>query len=624
MKEDRSWIEIDLSNFEHNFNELKRHLAPETKIMQIVKADAYGHGAYQIARKAIASGATFLGVANAQEGLLLRYQNIEKPILILSPSLKHEISIILEHELIPTISDLQFAKDLNDQAQKPVPVHINIDTGIGRSGVEFHKSEEFISQIAKMKNLIVQGVFSHFSSAENDTAFTRLQTERFEKIIHSLKTKPKFIHLANSSGILSANCRLTNSVRSGLLSYGVYADQKQKDQIKLKPVMSFKSRISQIKIAEKGSFIGYNKTYKAEKKLQYAIVPIGYADGYDFLLSNRGKVFINGTICDVIGKISMDMTAIDVSNVKCDIGDEVLLLGGKNSEIPVENLTSLYNGSSYELLCQLGRRAKRYYYENDKLIASSPLLRRDFVSFDYSDEKLNRIIETAIEQRLQSKEISNLIYSDLLKHFFIEHDRDIHYRKDFQHSISFSKHNRKELADYFLVNTTLSFKKKLQNDYFIVACANSERLLEKYFLKQDVEYRWLLDNNLQATLFDVTSVKVENIALYHEMKLKDGCLEIRCYHPELKKMKNLEVEFSISTRTYYPKNSHQLTIYLIEMTKGAEITFNYNDLFEKVDAVSILSGRSKFAQTVYHQNSVTVSSSKNEWLFPTSGVVFIY
>ena len=412
--------------------------------------------------------------------------------------------------------------------------------------------------------------------------------------------------------------------------------------------MTFKSRIGQIKTAEKGESIGYNRSYTAPGKMKYAILPVGYADGYDFMLSNKGKVLIKDKLCGVIGKISMDMIAVDVTELNVNVEDEVVLLGNEHDAIKAENLTSLYNGSSYEILCQVGRRAKRYYYENGKNIASSPLLRRDFVSSDYSDDKLNTVIETAIEQRLQSKEISNLIYSDILKRFFTERDRDIHYRRNFKHTIEFkdstlspfSRGNSKELDNsvlspflrgnkrglkgYYLTNTTLTFTKQLQNDHFYVACANSEKLLEKYFLRKDVEYRWLLDNKLEANLFDVTSAKINDIELYHEMKLKDGCLEIRCHHPQLQELVGKEVEFSISTQTFYPKDSHQLSVYLIEMTQGVEISFVYGNVLKNVEAVPIFSSRSKFPQIKENKGSIMISSQPDEWVFPTSGVVFVY
>lgn len=624
MKEDRSWTEIDLSNFEHNLTELKKRLTSGTAIMQIVKADAYGHGAYQISRKAIECGVAWLGVANVQEGLLLRYQGIEHPILILSPSLESEIELIVQNDLTPTISDLSFARELNDHVSKPTPVHVNIDTGMGRSGINYSEAIETIAALKKLSNIKIEGIFSHFSASENDPEYSQMQSQRFLSILAESKLNPKFIHIANSSAVLSIRCEYANLVRIGLLSYGIYADASQRSKIDLKPVMTFKTHISQIKHAAKGDFVGYNKTFQTQYEMNYAIIPVGYADGYDFLLSNKGKVIINEQLCHLIGKVSMDMIAVDISEVNCRVGDEVILLGGNNEQLAAENTAALFDGLSYELLCQIGRRAKRYYYEQGELIASSPLLRRDFVSFDYDDEKLNTIIEAAIAQRLQSKDISNLLYTELVKRFFTLHDKNIHYRRNFCHYIEFRDHNFKEMQDYFQTNTTLTFTKILQNDYFYVACAEEEAILEKYFLRTDVEYRWLLDKNLEATFFDVASVKINELELYHDMKMADGCLEIRCFHPELAKLKGQEVEFSISTQTFYSKAFRQLPVYLIEMTQGVEIIFNYGNVLKSALAVPIFSGRSKFPEISSGKNEIKVSSQSEEWIFPTSGVVFVY
>ena len=636
MQTERSWTEINLSNFENNLNELKKFISPNVAFMQIVKADAYGHGAYEIAKQAIQCGASFLGVANVQEGMLLRYQGIDIPILILSPSMENEINLIIENNLIPAVSSFEFAQKLAQKNPSKIKVHINIDTGMGRSGISYSRAIEEIKRIQEIENLEIEGIFSHFSSAENDEEYTNMQSEKFNKILSQFDFKPEYIHIANSSGIVTSQNDYANLVRLGLLSYGVYTDNSLKKKINLKPVMTFKSRITQIKTAQKDESIGYNRTYITKHSMKYAILPVGYADGYDFMLSNKGKVLVKGALCDVIGKVSMDMIAVDITELEdISMGDEVVLLGDEHDSIRAESLTSLYSGSSYEILCQIGRRAKRYYKENGKIIASSPLLRRDFVSTDYSDDKLNTIIETAIEQRLQSKEISNLIYSDVLKRFFVEHDKDISYRRNFVHTIEFKastsspfiRGNKRGLKNsYYLTNTTLTFSKQLQNDYFYIACTKNEKLLEKYFLRNDVEYRWLLDNNfdLDANLFDVTSVKVNNIELYHEMKISEGCLEIRCYHPQLKNLIGKEVEFSISTQTYYPKDSHQVSVYLIELTQGAKITFIFGDVLQNVEAVPIFSGRSKFPQISSDGKSITISSKKDEWVFPTSGVVFVY
>ncbi|MBN2461190.1 MAG: alanine racemase [Candidatus Cloacimonetes bacterium] len=627
---ERSWTEINLSNFEHNFNELKRFLRPGINTMQIVKADAYGHGAYQISRKAIACGAVSLGVANSDEGALLRYQGISVQILVLSPSLDHEIESIIEYDLTPSISYLDFAKSLNDYCRKRkiiCKVHVNVDTGMGRSGFNLDKALVAYNQIKKMPNLKIEGIFSHYSASEENIEYTAHQKKVFNEFLDKLKELPPSVHIANSSAVINAADDFSTLVRIGLLSYGIYSDKSIHQLVDLRPVMSFKTRISLIKSAEYGESIGYNRTYIATEKVLYAILPIGYADGYDYLLSNKGYVLISGNLCPVIGRISMDMIAVNISGLDdVHVNDEVILLGEGHERLRAENITALYGGSCYEILCQIGRRAKRYYRENGSTIASSPLLRRDFVSFDYSDGKLNTIIEAAIEQRLQSKQIASLIYKDVLERLFTEKDQKIGYRRNFNHTIRFSETKIRDFQDYFQVNTSLTFTKKLQNDYFYVVCAKNELVLEKYFLRKDVEYRWLLNENfdLGKDFFDITDIRINKIELNTELKIVEGCLEIRCYHSQLADLVDQEVKFSISTRTYYPKNSHQVAVYLIEMTQGAEIQFIYDDLINNIEVVSIFSGKNRYPLISKESDRIKVTIPKDRWILPNSGVVFVY
>ncbi len=477
-KQDRSWTEINLSNFEFNLSQLNKNIPQNVTFMQIVKADAYGHGSVEIAEKAIKCGASFLGVANAEEGKLLRYNNINIPILILSPSFENELEAIVTNNLTPTVSTIQLAKKLNKFSEKKniiTKVHVNFDTGMGRSGFNIEKAKTKYEKIRELKHLHIEGIFSHFSASENDYEFTKMQSEKFEKILNKIEKKPKYIHISNSSGVVNFQNKYSNMVRIGLLSYGIYSDGSMKAKIKLKPVMTFKSKIGQIKTAEVGESIGYNRTFIAKRKIKYAILPIGYADGYDYLLSNKGKVLINGKICDVIGKVSMDMIAVDISKLKnIKIGGIVTLFGGENDKMRVENIASLYRGSSYELLCQIGRRAKRYYYDNGKNIAVSPLMRREFVSSDYSGDKINEIIKKSIEQRFPQTEISKMIYSNILKNYLNEIDQNVYYRKNFVHKIKFEKSQRQNFLEYYKVHTYLTFEKILENDYFYIACAKNE------------------------------------------------------------------------------------------------------------------------------------------------------
>ncbi len=622
---DRSWVEINLDNFEYNVKNLKKFFE-DKKYLQIVKADAYGHGDYQIATKAIELGADFLGVANYQEALLLRFQKIDIPILILSPSLDNEIIPIVNYDLIPSVQSYDFAKKLNEYAkiQKKVPkIHINVDTGMGRSGFYYNDALNEIEKIKKLKNIEIEGIFSHFAASENDTDYTNFQYKRYIDLLKNLSFKPKFTHILNSSGVVNFKENLTNLVRLGLLSYGVYTDKIIQEKIRLKTVMSFFTKISHIKTAYKGESIGYNRTFIADKKIKYAILPVGYADGYDFLLSSKGKVFYKDTLCPVLGKVSMDMIAIDISAVEnAKVGDTVQLLGDKDYRITPESLASYYNGSAYELLCQIGRRAKRYYIDDKSIIDSSPLSRRSFVPSDYSPQKLSDIIETAISHRIKSKEISTIIYKDFLERFFKEKDKNIHYRENFVHKIEFVK----EENGFYKVDTTLEYDKILTNDYFYVNCAKNEKILETFFDNPKVEYRWLLDSKIEISKnkFTVTSVKINDINLNLSTKEKKEYITIKCYHPNLKDLLGKKVKFSISTQTFYPVSSHQLSVYINELTKNIKIIFLHNGYLKKVETVPFFTGNSNFPTVKYIPSGVEIYTKSSDWVFPKSGVVFAY
>lgn len=625
---DRSWTEINLDHFAFNFLNLKDKCMSHQEIMQIVKADAYGHGAVQIAEQALKLGASVLGVANTEEGLLLRFQNIKAPILILSPSLEAEIDTILEYDLIPSISDYSFTCALNEKAKLLniiCPVHIKCNSGMNRNGVRYEAFLTLYHQVKTLSNIQIQGVFSHFSSSENDETFTLLQYQRFIETINTVKNECKYIHISNSSALVNYQFPETNLVRLGLLSYGVYSDEHIKEKIDLKAVMTFKSRISYIGLAKANETIGYNRTYQVKSDTEYAIIPVGYADGYDFLMSGKACVDYFGLSCAVLGKISMDSVIIDISHIKqAKISDEVILLGGDQSFTHAENLAKLYHGSSYELICQIGRRAKRYFIQNETINDQAPILRREFIPKDFSEDKLNHIIHQAIEERIHKKELAEVIYHDILKYFFIDSDRDISYRSDFYHRIEFSDQNVH--PDYYVVNTNIRFNKILQNNYFTVACANSQQALEHYFMRRDTEYRWLLDESLDLNheSFIITTASIDNILLTTDKKMKKNCIEFKCSSDHLNEKIGSLVQFEINTQTLYPKNRHQLSIYISEITKGIHLSFIYPDSLKNVEVVPIFSGRNKYPQINMKQNSINIFTHKDEWVFPNSGVVFSY
>lgn len=623
---DRSWVEIHLDAYCANIEALKSFMAQGQSFMQIVKADAYGHGAFEIAEQALELGAALLGVANCEEGKLLRLQGITAPILVLSPSLDTEIDELIEYELRPTISALDFASTLNtrlNELGKQLHYHLKLDTGMHRSGFSESDLESFLKELPSLKHLVLEGVLSHFAASENNPQFSREQEEIFRRLLLKFNPQPKFVHIANSSALVSELASSGNLVRLGILSYGIYTDQGQRTKITLKPVMQFRSRVSLVKDIKKGDTCGYNRLWTAEQDTRYAIIPVGYADGYDYLLGNQAVVSIGDQLFPVIGKISMDMLTIDIGNSTVQVGDEVCLLGGSTPNTHVENLVASYNGSSYELLCQVGRRARRYFYLYGKLCSSAPLSRRDFVPADFSDAKLNSIIEAAVLQRLDSSEIGSIVYREMLSNLFFDKDREIHYRKDFRHSIKLIDGN---LPEHFEVETELSYRKVLDSDYFLVACAQSETALQAYLQRKDVEYRWLMDDKFEINpqSFVVSSIKVNDLTLNTEAQQERGCLELRCSHPDLGLLLGKEVVFVINTRTIYPRKSHQMSIFITELTKGVALSFSYPSHWTDVECIPIFSGQNRYPRIHRSGNSVELCTKSEEWIFPLSGVVYAY
>ncbi len=625
---ERSWVEIDLSAFRDNLKALKSFLREGQGFIQIVKADAYGHGAAEIARVALEEGAAALGVANLEEGKLLRVQGVKARILILSPALMDELPSILDHGLVPTLSEPAQAEALDRLAARcgiKQTVQIKYDSGMHRSGVAEREFLALWELCHGLPHLEVKGVFSHFAASESDPAFSQRQESEFARLLERHGIEAPFVHLANSSALVNGLGHSARYVRLGILSYGVYTHPAQHDRLELKPVMTFRSALAQIKSVPRGAGVGYNLTWKANRPTLCGIVPVGYADGYDFLLSNRGMVSVRGVLCPVIGRVSMDLLCVDLTDLKPAprLGDEVTLLGGTQPELRAENLAALYGGSAYELLCQVGRRARRYYYESGKLVTSAPIARREFVSSDYSDSKLSHIIQAAIAQRLDSAEIGELISREILRQFFYNKDREIHYRRNFDHRIRFEESG---IRGYWRAFTTLSFDKILATDYFTVACANSEAALKAYFKRRDVEYRWLMDDKFQfgEESFRLSSVRVNGLRLETEVRFQSGCMEIRCFHPNLKELVGKEVRFHIDTATLYPKNSHQLSVFVTELTQGVKIGFAHPEYLAPVECVTVFSGQNKYPRLTRTSGSISVSTRAGEWVFPQSGVVFAY
>lgn len=361
-----TWAEINLKNLEHNFKEVKSRLGQEIKILVTVKADAYGHGLIPVSKRLVANGADFLGVASIDEGIKLRNAGIKIPILILGLILKKDIQPLFRYDLIPTVCDEEFALALNRKAgarNKPIRLHIKVDTGMGRIGVSHDHAFRLVEKIHKLKFIIIDGIFTHFPFADINRKFTVFQINLFNKLVSDLKKRGiaiPLVHAANSIGLINYKESHFTMVRPGLVIYGLYP--KQRMDINLKPVLSLKTRVIFIKKVPAGCGISYGHTYITKRPTRIATLPIGYGDGYPRNLSNLAWLLIGGKRKRISGRICMDQIMVDVGAQKLKLGDEVVLIGTQGKQkITAEELARLSKTIPYEIVCGLGSRIPRIY-----------------------------------------------------------------------------------------------------------------------------------------------------------------------------------------------------------------------------------------------------------------------
>src|SRR3989339_779994 len=308
----RSWVEVDLGHFAANWGAIKKLLSPGVQIMQVVKADAYGHGAIEISNAALQNGASFLGVANADEGVQLRVSGITAPIVILSPATGPEIDQIIKYKLTPSVSALDFAREFDKKAYNVgiiAPVHVEVDTGMGRGGILQKEAMDAIRGISALPNLKMEGIFTHFSESEITSFYNNLQWEGFQDILGHIATSGLDIpirHISNSGAIINyPQCNL-DLVRPGLITYGIHPSAETRQKVALSPVMSFKTRVALIKEFPEGYGIGYGRTFITRRPTHIATIPVGYGDGLGWLLSDRGEALVRGKRVPIVGRISMD------------------------------------------------------------------------------------------------------------------------------------------------------------------------------------------------------------------------------------------------------------------------------------------------------------------------------
>jgi len=640
----RSWVEVDLDNFIGNLKEIKRLIGPQVDFMQAVKADAYGHGAIEISNIALKNEAKMLGVANADEGVQLRISGIEAPIVILGPSTAVEIEQIIKYKLTPSVSDADFAKFLQKASEKSghkLPVHIEVDTGMGRGGTMHSEALKLILEISKLPNITLEGIFSHFAASEAIIPSNEKQWRLFSDLLADLQRLGINIpirHMGNSGAILNYPEFGLDMVRPGLMTYGIHPSAETENKALLSPVMSFKTSIVLLKDFPEGYGIGYGSTYITRKKTRIATIPVGYGDGYAFILSNQGEALIRGKRAPIVGRISMDMCTIDVTLVPdCAVGDEVVLLGKQGKEyISANEIAQKAKTISYEVLCALGKRAPRIFLQKGKADAIEPRLRRIFVpDEEKSISRIDNIIRHCLQARTRNEELGNAIYYEMFETLFGKEDRQLELRACFRYNIRIAqlpevKKSVGHSKDYFRVTTHIEYKKTIRNNIFMIGCALNNSQLAALFEDPLCEYRWLLGSGKDLVMerdFTVERVRVNNkdIPIIETKKTRRG-YEVWCGNDELKEKINSEVKIEIEIVTKQAKDNKIFPVYLVYPTRGLEINFNY----EKADLKNVR--EESFFAGRHPSPSIAVSKGKfidikipdKEWIFPTSGVIFTW
>lgn len=372
------WAEINLDNLAHNIREVKRITKEDVLITAVIKANAYGHGSVNAAKAFLAGGADGLAVGTLSEAIELRKANIYVPILVLGYIPVVQYPLALNWGITQTIYNYESAKVLSQEALslgRRSTIHIKIDSGMGRLGfLPDEDSVEDIIKIAKLPNLEIEGIYSHFSRAdEMDKQYTRLQFEKFMYIVKKLEERGLTIpikHISNSAAIIDIPEYNLDMVRAGIMLYGYYpSEEVNKGRVTLKPAMTLKAKVSNIKKVPKDTNISYGGIYVTKKESTIATIPIGYADGFTRLLTSKAEAFIKGQRVPVVGKICMDQCMLDVSEIEdVNIGDEVVIFGYEEDQPTVEEIATKLNTNSYEIICMVARRVPRVYMEDGKLI----------------------------------------------------------------------------------------------------------------------------------------------------------------------------------------------------------------------------------------------------------------
>lgn len=377
--EERVLAIVDLDAIASNIKNIRAKVDKNSGIIGIIKADAYGHGSVETAKVLLDNGADWLAVAVVDEGLNLRKNGITAPILLLGYTPELRLNDVINNGFIQTVYSYDTAKKLSEAASalgKKAVIHIKIDTGMGRIGYRVNEeSADEIVKISKLPNIDVNGMFTHFSTAdEADKAYTLEQYNKFVKMNDMLEERGLHIpvkHAANSAAIMDFDNMMFNMVRPGIILYGAYpSDEVKKENLSLSPAMSIKTHVSYVKDVNEGDSISYGRKYTAPSKRRIATIPVGYADGFIRAYSNGGKVLIRGEYAPIVGRICMDQFMVDVTDIDgVEVNDEVVLMGKQgDKEITADFIASVLDTINYEVFCTLSKRVPRQYIQNGKIV----------------------------------------------------------------------------------------------------------------------------------------------------------------------------------------------------------------------------------------------------------------
>ncbi len=362
-----TWAEIDLEAIAENTRAIKRWVGPSTEIIAIIKANAYGHDEVEVARTVLTAGATRLAVHRTIDGVRLRREGIDAPILILGYTPPSGLPMVIEHHLTPTIIDIEVARQLNAIAPHPIPIHVKVDTGMSRYGLFPDEVVPFLDLVATLPNLWVEGLFSHFATAdEADRGPMLRQWQTFQEVMAAAEAAGHSIpvrHICNSAALIVLPEAHLDAVRPGILIYGMNPSPDCQAPFPLRPALSLKSIVVRVRELPAGSAIGYGRTYITTKPMRAALVPIGYGDGYHRLISNRGEVLIHGQRAPIRGRVSMDQIVVDVSEIEeVRLGDEVVAIGRQgDEEITAEEVATWAETINYEVLTALHPQVVRLF-----------------------------------------------------------------------------------------------------------------------------------------------------------------------------------------------------------------------------------------------------------------------